>query len=104
MSGSLGTWPISPAAKPREAGAVGGEGIEMGGRDQLRARPRVHVHELREVELDAQRPPDRARISSTVGAAIVAIRASSSSVSASVLTGTVMLDRAKTEPGKAQVT
>ena len=53
----------------------------MGGRDQLRARPRVHVHELREVELDAQLldwAPDLVNR----GAAIVAIRASSSSVSA----------------------
>ena len=36
----------------REAGAVGEQRLELLGRDQLRARLRVHVHELREQELD----------------------------------------------------
>ena len=39
--------------EPREAGAVLDELVEVRGRDELRARPRVHVDELREVELDA---------------------------------------------------
>ena len=35
-----------------EPGAVGEQPLELLGRDQLRARLRVHVHELREQELD----------------------------------------------------
>ena len=55
MSGSLGTWPISPAAKPAKPGAVLEQPVERlarADRHELRARPRVHVDELREHELD----------------------------------------------------
>jgi hypothetical protein len=36
-----------------EAGALGEQVVEVVGGDQLRARLSVHVHELREEELDA---------------------------------------------------
>ena len=51
-SGSCGPWPISPAAKPGEAGAVLHQAVQVGGRHELRVRLAVHVHELREQELD----------------------------------------------------
>ena len=53
MSGSLGTCPISPAAKPAKPAPSVTRSSRFGRGDELRARPRVHVHELREVELDA---------------------------------------------------
>ena len=53
MSGSLGNCPISPAAKPGEARSVGHEVVQICCRHELGARPRVHVHELREEELDS---------------------------------------------------
>src|SRR3989337_2034577 len=42
------------AAMSGEAGAVRDEVVEVPGGDQLRARARVHVHELREEELDPE--------------------------------------------------
>ncbi len=56
MSGSLGTWPISPAANPAKPGPVGDEAFEVllgADRNELRARPSIHVDELREHELDS---------------------------------------------------
>ena len=39
--------------EPGEPGSVGEQVVQLLGRDQLRARPRVHVDEVREQELDA---------------------------------------------------
>ena len=73
MSGSLGNWPISPAANPAKPAPSDDEVVEICCRHELRARPRVHVHELREVELDSALL-DSLRMSSTVGAAASAMR------------------------------
>jgi hypothetical protein len=43
-----------PGGEAGEAGAVADQIVPVGGGDQLRARPRVHVDELREVELDSE--------------------------------------------------
>ena len=72
MSGSLGTWPISPAAKPANPAPSLDEVVEVLRRDELRARARVHVDELREEELDPALLFALSRISSRVGAVVVA--------------------------------